>query len=149
MRVVCPACAAAYEVPDSLLTAGRAVRCARCTHQWVPLAVAPAAPVPQLPPPRPAPRWADDEVIEDVEVEAPEALPETPRFTAMDRLALHRASVEDNPWPLRLAWGLSFAVVLLLIAAAFIFRVEIAHAWPPSQRLYDALGLMQPPSVKP
>ena len=57
-------------------------------------------------------------MIEEVEVEPLQALlPETPRFTAMDRLALHRANVEDNPLPLRVAWGASIIALLLLIAA--------------------------------
>ena len=29
MRIVCPSCSAAYEVPDGLLTGRKAVRCAR------------------------------------------------------------------------------------------------------------------------
>jgi predicted Zn finger-like uncharacterized protein len=36
MRIVCPACSAAYEVPDALLGTGRPVRCARCEHEWMP-----------------------------------------------------------------------------------------------------------------
>ncbi|PHK95826.1 hypothetical protein CR162_05625 [Pseudoroseomonas rhizosphaerae] len=37
MRLECPACAAAYDVPDSLLAPGRAVRCVRCAQSWVPV----------------------------------------------------------------------------------------------------------------
>ncbi len=63
MRIVCPACDAVYEVPDSLLGAeARALRCARCGHEWVPRAEAVAggplpdvpihdAPLPDAPPP--------------------------------------------------------------------------------------------------
>ncbi len=36
MRIVCPACSAAYEVPDALLGTGRPVRCARCGREWTP-----------------------------------------------------------------------------------------------------------------
>lgn len=36
MRIVCPACEAVYEVPDSLLGKPRPLRCARCGHEWVP-----------------------------------------------------------------------------------------------------------------
>lgn len=155
MRMVCPACSAAYEVPESLLTAGRAVRCARCAHQWTPLAAPPEPIEPTVQPPLPAPaarvpQWPDAEVIEEVNVDASEAtLPDTPRFTAMDRLALHRANVEDDPRALRMAWAASIVALLLLAAAVFVFRNEIAHVWPASQRLYDTLGVMQPPSAKP
>ena len=58
MRIVCPTCSAAYEVPDSLLGTGRPVRCARCTREWVPETATQAAPgnggspsPPVLPPP--------------------------------------------------------------------------------------------------
>jgi predicted Zn finger-like uncharacterized protein len=36
MRIVCPGCEAAYEVPEAMLSPGRTVRCARCGRDWVP-----------------------------------------------------------------------------------------------------------------
>jgi predicted Zn finger-like uncharacterized protein len=36
MRLECPACAAAYDVPDTLLKPGRPVRCVRCNALWQP-----------------------------------------------------------------------------------------------------------------
>ncbi|PWC28983.1 zinc-ribbon domain-containing protein [Teichococcus aestuarii] len=56
MRLECPACAAAYDVPDALLAPGRAVRCVRCTQSWVPLPARLEAPPPllALPPLRPS-----------------------------------------------------------------------------------------------
>lgn len=36
MRLECPDCAAAYDVPESLVVPGREVRCVRCGHDWVP-----------------------------------------------------------------------------------------------------------------
>lgn len=147
MRMVCPACSAAYDVPDSLLSAGRAVRCARCAHQWIPVEAAPPPPAPAPAPAIQPPPWTDGEVIEEVQLEVPEALtPETPRFTAMDRLALHRANLEPNRLPLQIAWAASILVLLLLIAGFLVFRTEIAHVWPASRRLYDALGLLTPPA---
>lgn len=153
MRMVCPACSAAYEVPESLLIPGRVVRCARCANQWVPVA-ATQSPPPEPPPPRmsptPAPPWTDAELIEEVEIEPSHVVPpDTPRFTAMDRLALHRASVEGSPVPLRVAWAASIVALLLLGAAAFIFHAEVAHVWPASQRVYQALGVIQSPSGRP
>jgi predicted Zn finger-like uncharacterized protein len=41
MRIDCPACAAAYNVPDALLVPGRAVRCLRCGTEWQALAAHP------------------------------------------------------------------------------------------------------------
>lgn len=37
MRIVCPGCEAAYEVPEAMLSPGRTVRCARCGRGWIPL----------------------------------------------------------------------------------------------------------------
>jgi len=37
MRIACPSCSATYEVPDSLVTVGRVVRCARCGGDWTPV----------------------------------------------------------------------------------------------------------------
>lgn len=62
MRIACPSCSAAYEVPESLLASGpRLLRCARCGHQFqasmpaapaaAPAAPAQAAPAPAAPSP--------------------------------------------------------------------------------------------------
>jgi predicted Zn finger-like uncharacterized protein len=145
MRMVCPACSATYEVPESLLTPGRAVRCARCGDEWVP--VAPEPPAPEAPA---RPHWPDSELVEEVEVEPiGQAVPESPRFTAMDRLALHRASTGRSSVPLRIAWTATVLALLLLVAAAYVWRVELMHVWPASQRVYQALGFMQNAAGKP
>ena len=39
------------------------------------------------------------------------------------------------------AWGASVVLLILLAAAAYAWRAPIMEAWPPSQRLYAALGL--------
>lgn len=53
MRIVCPNCHAAYEVPESKLESILSLRCAACSHCWsVPPVVAPAKrqPAPAAPP---------------------------------------------------------------------------------------------------
>jgi predicted Zn finger-like uncharacterized protein len=40
-----------------------------------------------------------------------------------------------------LAWGGSIAVLVVVLAAAVIFRGPVMRAWPPSARLYAGLGL--------
>jgi predicted Zn finger-like uncharacterized protein len=134
MRLVCPACSSAYEVPDTLLRPGGKVRCARCGHEWAPV----AAPEPEPPPPSFPPPEAP--LIEAEPV--PAAEPELPRFTAMDRLALSRATRRRHGVMLALAWAASVLAVLLLLAAGFVWRADIAAAWPPSARLYSALGVL-------
>jgi predicted Zn finger-like uncharacterized protein len=145
MRIACPSCSAAYEVPDALLAAGpRLLRCARCGAQFT----AEGSP----PPPEPAPP----------EPPPPESPPEPPQETAppaRDRPAPTRGPTRHSPIdapptaepeetpsgasPGRLAaaWLGSFALLGALVFAALHWRAEIAAAWPPAARLYAALGL--------
>jgi predicted Zn finger-like uncharacterized protein len=134
MQIVCPACTAAYEVPPTLLKPGQVVRCARCAREWVPSPAAPEAPMeapaeakpaaalPKLPPPPEPPRETDP-------------IRPAPR-PPMARSPTSRANVVP-----RLAWAASVVAVLLLGWGAYAGRSAIMHAWPPSIRLYAALGL--------
>lgn len=55
MRIICPSCQAAYEVPESLIGgAARKVRCARCGNEWVPTAEPATPDAPRKPPAVPA-----------------------------------------------------------------------------------------------
>ena len=40
-----------------------------------------------------------------------------------------------------LGWLLSVLVLVGLLVVAYVFRVEIMAAWPPSRRVFDGLGL--------
>lgn len=127
MRIVCPACAAAYEVPVERLVPGRAVRCARCGTDWTPLAAeperAPAAPELQ-PEPLPPP---------------PEPEPATAIPIAASSEAPSRAAGPVSA--LGVAWAVSILVLLAAAWGAYAERGAVMHAWPPSIRAYAALGL--------
>jgi predicted Zn finger-like uncharacterized protein len=137
MRIACPACGAAYEVPDRLIGAGRLLRCAKCGHEWLvrpaqtqepagtapPVAAPPPGPARDLPPPHPASR-RPPQVIEPPLPQFGDAVPQPPRKTGL--------------W---LGWILSILVLLLLAASVLMFRAEIIAAWPPAARFYAALGL--------
>ena len=133
MRIVCPSCTAAYEVPDSLLTPGRTVRCAKCGESWVALQAAPVdwTDAPEEPPAQqPLP---DDEA------------PTPPRqLTAMERLAQAPAVPPRPSIALRAAWAASFGAMALLVWGAYAWRSDVMRHWPPSIRAYDALGLAEP-----
>jgi predicted Zn finger-like uncharacterized protein len=142
MRIECPSCFAAYIVPDSLVTAGRVVRCARCGVDWTPVG-ATAAPEPEAPepvtlpqpppqPPPPAPAEATDGAAARVVA--------TAHPSAMERLAAQAA------WPrpttqLRLAWAASLVLLALAAGAAYAWRDQIVAAWPPSAHAYALFGL--------
>ncbi len=53
----------------------------------------------------------------------------------------------DSPGKLRAAWAVSVLLLILAAGAAYVWRSQLIDAWPPSQRLYAALGLApgQPP----
>ena len=147
MRIVCPTCAATYDVPDSLLTGTRAVRCARCHGQWTP-----------EPPEHDEPlRWPDETPAEPPPAEPTEAAPEPaepvpprprPSLSAMDRLAA-QPTISTSSARLRVAWAASLVLVLLLCAGAYAGRAQILHAWPPSARMYAAFGLQISPTRTP
>jgi len=137
MRIVCPICSAAYEVPDRLLVPRRIVRCARCGEQWAAVPVAPPPPSVTEPEPNaePAPRDAPPTAA------AP--------LTAMERLARQPAALPRRSRGLAAAWAFSLGVLVLLGWGFVAWRADIMQAWPPSTRLYDLLGLVPPPPTAP
>jgi len=95
MRVLCPSCAAVYEVPEPLLGAGsRTLRCGRCGTEWVlpgapaevePLSAAPeeakltpTAAAEPPPPPAPEPATPEPTALEPVGAAEPEESPRGP-----------------------------------------------------------------------
>jgi predicted Zn finger-like uncharacterized protein len=144
MRIACPACPASYEVPDSLIRPGRAVRCARCGGDWVPVAaLPPVEPIepaaPDMSPPPAWPRHGPHSVPAEADGAAASLEPPA-RLSAMDRLAAHPA------WPqsrlrLRVAWAASIVLLALGAWGAFGWRGQIIDAWPPSARMYALFGV--------
>ena len=166
MRIVCPHCAASYDVPDTLLVGRTAVRCARCAGEW-PLDASPVAPPVAPPAAPPAAPPSDQPVLTRLEAAAPPLVVRQPpprlapgsvimeapvverRTMPSGALAIDRLMAAPKPRPrasmaLRLAWLGSLVLVILLIGAAYAWRAEVMAAWPPSVRLYAALGLAEP-----
>jgi len=164
MRVACPSCAAAYEVPDALLTADRTVRCARCGENWKPMAPVAgqrdggherdslsatnqSAPAP-APARAPAPALARagstaaGPFLNDGS-RAATALPSRGAHpvSAMERLAALAKHPRDPDMALTAAWAASVVLLVLILAATLVWRDEIAHVWPATGRLYAWVGL--------
>jgi predicted Zn finger-like uncharacterized protein len=144
MRITCPACAATYEVPDTLIGAGRSLRCRSCRHAWrvepaaaPPMAVPAAAPAPA--PPRPLP---DPPPLAEPPFAEPPVVPVPRRAPQLIDPPLPRPS--EHPLlggaALRLAWAASLLAVVGMGAALWLFRAEIVEAWPPAARLFLMLG---------
>jgi predicted Zn finger-like uncharacterized protein len=147
MRIVCPSCAAAYEVPEARVVPGQSVRCARCGTSWTPVAgpqPATEAALPRLPTAGPVP------------LPQPTPTPATPtpaRPTPSDAQIFSApnpfAGTPERPGAgfaggaaVLAGWVVSVAAVVGLGWAAVTWRNDIMHVWPPSERLYSTLGLM-------
>jgi predicted Zn finger-like uncharacterized protein len=170
MRIVCPSCQAAYEVPDAVLrpaapgAPARMVKCARCGNAWAPAAEAPAP----EPPPAPAPPEAAPQAPPPAEEDlpppppvspatpaGPEPAPRKPEPAPVTRVSVPRAAEKLTPPDppsesargpgmvvTILAWVTSLALLGGLGWAVVIWRGAIMAAWAPSRRFYDVLGLM-------
>lgn len=130
MILSCSACSTRYLVDPALLGPdGREVRCAKCGHQWI---QKPPEDEPQpanLPPLEPEIRSIPESEAAAIETASPFASANLPGFP---RPAPRRGSA--------VAW----LVLLLLLGVAvgsFLARNEIVAAWPPTARLFDALGV--------
>jgi predicted Zn finger-like uncharacterized protein len=136
MRVECPICTVAYEVPQSLLTVQRRLRCAGCGHEWwmqepTPEALPDVAPEPTAP--LAAPLVA--------EIHEPAASREPSSRLSIDPPATPR--MDRMIWA---GWAASIALLLLAVWAGEHYRHGIMRIWPPSERLFAAIG--QGPSGK-
>ena len=155
MRITCPECGASYDVPETLLLAGRPARCVRCSGEWVPLADpvpeaatatgsadagAPAGPVPE-------PAWPVQPVGEATLAVPPTSEP-GPRLVTMSPPAWRSPPTPvPSSRPRRgqrvavAGWAVTALVLAAALWGAYAARAPIMRAWPPSTRLYAPLGL--------
>ena len=138
MILTCPECATSYFVDDSKIPAeGRAVKCASCGARWTAN-------------PGFAPEVEAELVVEEVQTlsteggasaETPiselpgEALPKAFRAKADTERRVREAAATGVIWA-----GMAAALVLL-IALAIIFRVEVVRMWPRTASAYAGVGL--------
>ena len=125
MRIVCPSCRAAYEVPDAAIATPRVMRCSRCAHEF-------ASPQPPAAESEIAPAAPETPAQEAPTADTPDAVPGVPPAVS--------AALKTQ---VLAAWGASFLVLLVLTGAGIAWRRPVMHAWPASARLYSALGFLQ------
>ncbi len=157
MRITCPSCHAPYEVPDTLFgAAARKVRCARCAFEWLPEPAAAAPAPPEAAPVQPAPVQpapAEPVPVDPAPPEPPPRLRPEPRaerplrpeaLTPPGRVPPSSMRARTRPAPVLASLAvlaISLVVLISLGWAAYAWRTEVMHAWPPSQRVFAALGL--------
>ena len=140
MRIECPSCSAAYDVPDRLLAGGKKLRCARCAHQWAPQEAADLAPpTPPEPPPPPPPSTLapPPTAMRDLDAERP---PE-PELHVEPKRPPHKRPESPSRLPVILALVASAVVLAALLGGLVFARAEVMRLWDPSKRLFGWLGL--------
>jgi predicted Zn finger-like uncharacterized protein len=144
MRIVCPSCSATYDVPDSLLMAGRRTRCARCGGEWAPVEAGAAEPEREpatTERSRQRSRPGADEWAVAAATEARAARAPLSGLSAMERLAAQPTRPQSS-LPMGVAWLGSLVLLAFLGWAAYEWRAPIIEAWPPSARIYAAFGTL-------
>lgn len=137
MILTCPSCATSYFTPDDAIgPTGRRVRCQSCAHVWhatieEPLELTSAASPTDIGKAGFGKRDDAQEAL--IETPAPE-LPRAFRARAEQQRRLRRAATHGAVWA-----GLA-SVFVGLIAAAWLFRVEVVETLPGAARAYAAVG---------
>jgi predicted Zn finger-like uncharacterized protein len=135
MRIACPSCSSAYDVPDERLKPGRRVRCAQCHAEWVPTLTDPDL----LDEEALASAIREEEPVADRLGSATGTVP-APVATAMERLAANPAAKRSTPL-LWAAWVASIVILAFGLMTCYTDRDAVMRLWPPSVHLYSALGL--------
>lgn len=164
MIITCPECSARYVVdPKALLPDGRVVRCAKCSHSWRE----------DAPDVEPLPEEAQPLDIQEDDADAaspPENKADAdtksdgdaPTETAGDNVDLAISSRRKRPRPIpkgsnlpaiqghrhgssKWSWIGLVAFVTIIISCFLIFQDSLSAAWPASQKLYRAIGLVHEP----
>ncbi len=140
MILTCPSCATSYFTPDDVIgSSGRRVRCQSCAHTWhasldepLELTLAPGAggPQPVRPEPEPTTRVEAESLAETPAPELPRAF----RARAEQQRRIRRAAAHGAVWA-----GLA-SVFIGLIAAGWLFRVEVVEMYPRAAAAYAMIG---------
>jgi predicted Zn finger-like uncharacterized protein len=143
MRIVCPSCDAAYDVPESVLTTRTLLRCSRCASDFSPPGL-PQAPAPA------APEQTDHAPAEpEIPIESP---PPMAPVSASLPAAEHQVAampqqatvLESRRTQILAAWAGSLMIIIAAIWLGISHRRSVMHAWPPSIRFYEVFGANPP-----
>ena len=141
MILTCPSCATRYFLNDVLVgRSGRAVKCTSCGSTWR------AETEDDEPLPLQAPTPAQAELIEKSEP-ALKSEPEPLSGLPADRLShAFRAKAQEQRKVREAAatgaiWAGLGAAIVLMVALAAVFRIDVVRLWPKTASAYAAVGL--------
>jgi predicted Zn finger-like uncharacterized protein len=125
MILTCPVCSKRYALASSAIGAGgRKVRCGNCGETWF----------------QAAPETEEEEGV-DVIVPPPDAIEPPPLRRGSNLPALpHQIRRRSG----RRIWAALALAVIVLVLGAVIAREPLVSLWPPSARLYEAIGIPVP-----
>ena len=137
MILTCPECATAYFVDETKIPAeGRTVKCAACKHRWT--AYAEPAELELEPDPLALEPTLDAEPEAGPEADEPLVaadLPKAYRAKKADERKVKEAATAGIVWA-----GMAAALVLL-VALAAVFRMNVVGMWPKAAAAYAWVGL--------
>ena len=140
MILTCPSCATSYFTPDDIIgAAGRRVRCQSCAHTWhashdEPLELTAAPVMAASSQAAKAEFGRRDEASESLAETSADGLPKAFRAMAEQQRRLRRAATHGAVWA-----GLA-SVFVGLIAAGWLFRVEVVEIYPRAAAAYAMVG---------
>jgi predicted Zn finger-like uncharacterized protein len=140
MILTCPECATSYFVDDSKIpAAGRTVKCASCGARWTasqetpPLELAESGEEGAVArEPAVAALGRDDKPVSEL---PGDALPKVFRAKADTERRVREAAATG------IVWAGMAAVMVVLIAVAVVFRVDVVRIWPRTASAYAGVGL--------
>jgi predicted Zn finger-like uncharacterized protein len=135
MILTCPECATAYFVDETKIPPeGRMVKCASCAHRWTAFPE-PAEPEPEVEPEPAAVAESIEPEVMDVEATDAADLPKVFRAKAADSRKVREAATAGVVWA-----GMAAALVVL-VAIAAVFRLNVVSLWPKTAAAYAWVGL--------
>lgn len=151
MILTCPKCSMRYSASASAIgVTGRKVRCASCGHSWMVDAQGNAVDLQAAVEPAPEaivePEQAPVDEPQDVTESVTPPAPEEPRRKKPEVAKTLRAKreVERQQKARRRAMGIWAAIaacLMIVLGAAFMFRVNVVRLWPNTASAYAAVGM--------
>ena len=137
MRIICPNCETSFEVPEGAIKEdGRKLKCSRCEHRWHQMPVEAEEEETE----QPFAMFGTGEADKPPESGIEGAEGEDARgFGRMMAFGRKRAKKQGPSRPYILYFLLTLMV--LIPATTLLARPVFVDLWPPSSKLYDAIGL--------